>query len=216
METYDSAAKVAAGSPLVGLRIGNVEGRVDLRNVRILAPPALYAEICVRSTTQDGRFSAFNAYGIPSNAGAAVLRLEPLTRSYKQELSRYAAGQLAVGAFAAELAGCPAAGALYLPLMRPGAVELVVIANSRSRSASVEVYPVPVDVATPELEPLQQNECRPVGESGRIAFDLECRVQLAEQRAPAEYYLRLVFDDGFAADPYLYRVYLPSEPRNRS
>ena len=207
-ESYDATAKVAAGSPLVGLQLGDGNGKLGVDRLRILVPLATRS-VCVSSATQDGRFSATNQYEAEA-ATSPVWRLDPVTRAYRDELSAYHTDAFAVRAYVpAEAGGCAARGAVHVPLLAGGADRLLILANSRSRRGTAALF-ASLSPAAASDQPLASVRCEPAGQSTRIAFDLRCELPLPELSAPEELSLRLTFDDGFGLDSYDYRLALPA------
>jgi len=206
-ESYDTAAKVAAGSPLVGLQLGTGTGRLGVDELQIAVPLAA-PSICVSSATQDGRYAAINRYEAEA-AGRPVWRLEPVTRAYQRELSGYGMETFAVRAYVPAGDGCAARGAVHVPLLAGEGDHLLVLANSRSRRGTAALFAT-LSPAAATGEAVASVRCEPAGESARIAFDLRCELPLPEPAQSQELSLRLTFDDGFGLDSYDYRLALPA------
>lgn len=74
-ESYDIAQ--VSGPPLVGLRLGTVGGKFDPDSLIVVRPEDPGATICLRATTQDGRYAASNRYRIEDdNPAAGYVRLQ--------------------------------------------------------------------------------------------------------------------------------------------
>lgn len=207
-ESYDASAPVS-GSPLVGLRVGDLPA-VASNNVLVVGPPDQGGGVCLRVTTRDGRFSAANFYDVPVDATGKLVRVSPLTRQYVSELGRYPADEVAFRAFASATRDCSPGGAVNLPLYDGAPAsnpQLVVFANGKSQPATAALYNTDKSEPPDGLAPIAIVDCAPAGGS-MIAYDLVCAVPL-----PAGFsghaLLTVEFSDGFTTDRYDYRTFVP-------
>ncbi|MCF3936399.1 hypothetical protein L1787_23685 [Acuticoccus sp. M5D2P5] len=211
VESYDPAADVAAGSPLVGLRLGGAAGTLQLDHVLLIRPPSFDEWICLETTTQDGRYNGHARYEVTgSNPDAALVQVRPITElqgTMRQQLEQYDPATYAVRAFATRDETCSPSGAVHLPsVAEPGAVggNLVVTVNGRAMSGSAELRGIAGG------EPIASAECDRAGGGSLIAFDLTCELPLdgaPDGLGAAD--LALIFDDGFGETTYTYKVFLP-------
>src|SRR3546814_19443300 len=88
-ESYDRAK--VSGPPLVGLRLGSAEGNLEPDSLIVVRPDLQDFTICVRTTTQDGRYSSSAPYRITSDRPeAGYVRLSPVTIEYESKIGRAA------------------------------------------------------------------------------------------------------------------------------
>ncbi len=208
-ESYDLSAPVA-GSPLVGLRLGDLEAAGD-NAITVIGPPAGDSGVCLRVTTKDGRFSSANNFGVTGNASGQLVRISPLTQEYRSQLSQYPAGEIAFRAFGTSSSECVPARALNLPVLGSDAAtssRLVLFANGKSQPATVALYPTDATEPPPGLRPVAETGCTPATGGTTVAYDLVCRLDL-----PSGYsgraLLALEFSDGFSTDSYYYATLVP-------
>ena len=200
-----------AGSPLVGVRLGTVQGNLSVDDVYVAQPPDAGSIICVRTATEDGRYAAQNRYRAGSGPSAPpAARLYPVTQRYGSQLATYQWDQFAVRAFVSRDGKCLPAEALHLPQMtsdsdRSG--DLVVSLNARSRSAKASVYSESSSSASDA--PVVRSTCKSRAETARLAFDTECHLEIPDKVRGQTVRLRVEFDDGFTVEPQDYNVYLP-------
>jgi hypothetical protein len=207
-ESYDESAPVA-GSPLVGLRLGEVSQR-DGNNVLIAGPPVVGGGVCLRVTTRDGRFSASNFYQTPVDASALLVRVAPLAERYRNELDRYPADEVAFRAFASSSGTCSPGGAINLPIVDRHPVrawQLVVFANGKSQSARALLYAGEVAAVEPSLPLIASADCT-AAPGATIAYDLICTLPLPSGFA-GRALLSVEFSDGFTTEHYDYQTLVP-------
>ncbi len=219
-ESYDEAAKVS-GSPIVGLRFEfaaseDENSRVDPDDLMIYWPAGGQSNLCVRTVTQDGRFSATGNYTVADNGTGGYALLDPATEDFARELGGYRRSELAVRAFVSKGPECPVSGAVHLPLAAaplpegeanaPRAPEqLVVLVNARSQHGSARL------VAADGTTPYAEAECERTGASSLIAFDTACRLTLgADLSGTAQ--LVVTLNDGFSDTEYRIAVAVPGAP----
>ncbi len=199
-EHFDRNADVS-GARLVGLQLGASAPLVGPLYVRLDSPAAA---LCVRTISQDGRYSAANPFAVPAASAPAVVRIPAISQHYVSELGQYAPGAVAVRIFAAADADCNPANATNLPYSgspEPAAT-LVALVNGRSFSGRLELK-------ADDGAVLAAAECAQAGDSARIAYDMSCSATLPA--GPARNgTLSLVFNDGFADEVYDYQIALPA------
>ncbi|MGO7000461.1 hypothetical protein [Rhizobium leguminosarum] len=198
-ESFDPTAAVSGGV-VVGLRIGEATGKLVVDNVQVVG--ASQSTVCVRAVTRDGRFSSNNKYVVQGASRAARLRLLPITTHYSKILSDYDSSDYALKVFAAAGNDCLPKDALNLPQIVPDASSrdvLTLLINSSSRRVSLEDVP-----GAPAAR------CNPISAGARIAFDHECRLDIAKlPSGPVK--LTVDLDDGFAVEREDIRVALPEK-----
>lgn len=207
-ESFDQYTNVS-GSPLVGLSMGLLEGKIDLKNLIIAVPPDAPDQICINGTTQDGRFSAENPFNvIGTGADMEEVLIVDFTFKYESKFSTYIASELAVRSFqpTEEEEDCAARGALNLPLMASDTGELVAMVNSRSRRTTAKLT-IPDNVPG-----AIQGTCNVSRGRSGIAFDTICKFPV-DLEIPTEAELEIVFDDGFGKEVRLFRVFLPASDK---
>ena len=204
-ENFDEAVPVT-GNIVVGLRMGNGSGRVSAEDT-FLAPPE-GMNVCVRAVTKDGRFSASNIYRFASpeyvSLAAAVgkAHLLPVTRKYKESLSKYASDDLAVCAFTESKEGCTPGVTPYLPQIvtsELGAAALTVFVNSGGRTSRL----------THNLSKTTV-QCNPLSEGARIAYNQKCVVDAARLNEGINSFT-LVLDDDFKDESVNFSVVIPAK-----
>lgn len=214
-ETYDNTGPVA-GSPLVGLRLGTVAGKLEVDEIFVAQPSDGERIICVRSTTQDGRYSAQNLYEVQTGSSLRpAVRLSPVTQAYGEQLAAYEWNQFAVRAFVARQGKCSPANAVHLPRTtgeRDGDGNLVVSLNARSRSATASLFARSPGNGEKDVEQIAAAACGSIEDTARIAFDTECVLQIPDVAMGKTVWLRVNFDDGFTVEPRDYAIYLPRVP----
>ncbi len=199
MESYDSAVPVS-GSTVVGVRLGEADGTVAVRDTQLALLPT--DEICVRSVTRDGRFSANNIYKLSSPASNRDrARLSPVTLSYAHELSAYKKDDFAVAAFTAQGGSCQPSEAIYLPELanpqRPWQ-HLTILINSGARYSVLIVD-----------KSQQKVLCQRIAQGPLIVYDQKCQV-VADLLSEGINDFTLVMDDGFGDESVPFQVMLPS------
>jgi len=208
-ESYDVSAPVA-GSPLVGLRLGDLEAAPN--SITVIGPPSGDLGVCLRVTTKDGRFSSANNFGVSGDASGRLVRISPLTLQYQSQLRQYPAGEIAFRAFGTGSAEeCVPAHAVNLPVLGSDAAtagRLVLFANGKSQPASAALYATDAVQPPADLQPLTKADCDPATGGTTVAYDLICRLDL-----PAGFsgraLLALEFSDGFSTDSYYYATLVP-------
>jgi hypothetical protein len=214
-ESYDPAE--VSGSPLVGLRIGSVGGKLRPESLIVVRPNSPGGTICVRATTQDGRYSASNAYRIKEdNPKAVFARLSPITMEYGDILADYENDEFAVRAYATRAENCSPTKPMHLPLLADESLaaptasrsELVVFANGRSQIGRATLHARGEAGKGMASEVLDSADCVRAGASSLIAYDLTCRLDLSGD-AVGPVVLVLEFNDGFGITEYHFDVYLP-------
>ena len=205
-ESYDPLAAVS-GSPLVGLKVGALSGSIDVENI-VVSISALDGEyLCVRSTTQDGRYFADNAYVVrtPTSRPARV-KLTPFTKSLHDNLSRYSSEQLAVRTYRSASSECRPFQALNFPQISSSVSalpQLHTFANSRGRSLTAQLsYSLDNKLIR------RMGRCRPSAAGARISFDKICSFELPENGG-LEVSLLFSLDDGFETESRDFRIWLP-------
>ena len=114
-ESFDDKAKVS-GTPLAGVRFGRVSGKVKPTGTLIAMPEHALTHICVQSKTKDGRYNSFNPYKVNhSTLPQNIVLLEPITKSYSNELSEYDAKKFAIFAFVSKTLDCSGPMGVILP-----------------------------------------------------------------------------------------------------
>lgn len=208
VESYDPTAQVS-GPPLVGLRLGPVEGHLDPQGLVVVRPDAQGLTICVRTTSQDGRLSASGKYRIEADRpNAAYVRLRPVAQKHEAEFSRYPGAEVGIRVYATRSAECLPEKPVHLPffadegLVGAERLALVVFANGRSQVGSAALY-------EPDGGgPLARADCERAGAASLIAYDLRCPLELPVG-AGGRLVLQLSFNDGFATTDYRFDVRLP-------
>lgn len=213
-ERFGDAVPVA-GSPLVGIRLGTVEGNLSVDDVYVAEPPDPGSIICVRTATEDGRYAAENRYRTASGAAQpAATRLYPLTQRYSDQLDDYKWDQFAVRAFVSRDGKCVPGEAVHLPQMtsqKDRSGDLVVSLNSRSRTTKATVYSGDSDESKGAVA---RSDCKERPGTARVAFDTECHLALPDRVRGQTVRVRVEFDDGFTVEPQEYNVYVPRQATN--
>lgn len=202
-ENFDEAVPVT-GNIVVGLRVGNSSGKVSVEDT-FLAPPA-GTNVCVRAVTKDGRFSASNVYRFASPeqisraAIAGKAHLLPVTRNYKENLSKYAMDDLAISAFTESKDGCIPGVTPYLPQIIGSPAEtaaLTIFVNSGGRTTRLIHNSSKTTV-----------QCNPLPDGARIAYNQKCVVDAARLNEGINHFT-MVLDDGFKDEAVDFSVVIP-------
>lgn len=203
-ENFDEAVPVT-GNIVVGLRMGNGSGKVSTDDT-FLAPPE-GMNVCVRAVTKDGRFSASNVYRfanpeqVSRAAAAGKAHLLPVTRSYKENLSKYAIDDLAVSAFTESKEGCNPGVTPYLPQIvgsATGTAALTVFVNSGGRTTRLTHNSSKTTVP-----------CNPLPNGARIAYNQKCVIEAARLNEGINNFT-LVLDDDFRDETVDFSVVIPA------
>lgn len=197
-EHYDSAANVS-GDTIVGIRIGELKGKLNTDDIQIFLSNT--NDVCVRSTTRDGRFNSSNIYHTrtPHKGSDDRAVLRPITMHYKNELARYYLDDLAVSAFKPLDGKCKPSSSIYLPQMSPSVehtAPLTVLINSGGRDSHIRM----ADGETRFI-------CKRI-QGARVAFDQYCVIPEDKLHAGANMYT-LVMEDGFDEEPVPFKVLIP-------
>ena len=197
-ESYDSAVPVS-GSAIVGVRLGEADGNVVVRDTQLALHKA--ADVCVRVVTRDGRFSANNIYKLPTPLpDVNRVRLSPVTLNYVQALSSYKKDDLAVSAFPAQDGACLPSEVAFIPQLanpqRPWPY-LTILINSGGRHCLLLVQ-----------NKQQKVRCQPISQGSRIAYDQRCQVPV-DILSEGGNNFTLFMDDGFEEEALNFIVTLP-------
>ncbi len=197
-EYYDSAANVS-GDTIVGIRIGELKGKFNNDAIHIFISNA--NDVCVRSTTRDGRFNSSNIYHTktPHNGADDRAVLRPITMNYKNELARYSLDDLAISAFQPLDGKCKPSSSIYLPQMSPSVehtASLTVLINSGGRDSHIRM----ADGDTRFI-------CKRI-KGARVAYDQYCVIPEDKLHAGSNMYT-LVMEDGFDEEPVPFKVLIP-------
>lgn len=207
-ESYDKYPN-SSSSNLVGLSFGETTGFAD--DLSIFVPlPGDERTLCVRMVTQDARYFALNPFRmskVPEKA--RFVRLGPITEKHAEDLSRYRPKEFAIRTYTSKADRCSAKDAVFLPHIGNGSDHLIAFVNGNARRATAELFDVRIREDSSETLPKSRVRCREVGDSARIAFDLECRLPLNFEVDSPITYMRLSFDDGFRKEHQLYKLLLP-------
>lgn len=197
-ENYDPIVPVSGGA-IVGIRLGSTHETVNIDDIRL--PGFSGNSVCVRTVTQDGRFSSNGVYKasgkIPSDF---IVRLSPVTIKYAKSLSQYRMDAFALNAFVSEDNKCAQDKALYLPelLINPeNAQTLYITVNSGGRFC---------DIAIDGSDKI--NLCNKIATGARIAYDTACSCDISEYRSRIVNII-ITMDDGFGKEKVPLKVLLP-------
>ncbi len=196
-ESFDPTAAVSGGV-VVGLRIGEPHGKLAVQDVQFVGTSQ--STVCVRAVTRDGRFSSNNKYVIKGNGNATRVRLLPITTQYSKALAKYDGSEYALSVFVASGNDCAPKGALLLPQVVPQSQSpdiLTVLVNSSSRRVFLRGG-----------SGTNESSCELIPDGARIAFDSECRLNIANLR-PGPINLTIAMDDGFGVEEEKILVALP-------
>lgn len=207
-ETLDPLPDVS-GSPLVGLRMGDVSGNINTNNINLVIPPTIASNICIASKTKDGRFSSENPYRIKIvSKDAKIARVRPFTNNKKRALELYSFEDLAIRAFQSPAGDCIATGAIHLPQVmasskNPDTLSVLINAGSRLTKGMlsyVESVNVPNNVYA---------SCGAIEGKARLSFDTICRFSSLHLHTRAEANLLITLDDGFGEEKHSFKILLP-------
>ena len=211
-ENYDPIPDVS-GTPLVGIRLGEKEGNIDVNQIEILIPPLETTEkyVCITNVTKDGRYSSENLYIIKSSKNdEKTARVQPFS-GYKAELERYSSQDLAVQVFYSDTNACSAQNAVYLPQTVSNGSKidtLFLMVNSRARITEASLS---FREDNEQLEDSKQSiggTCKTVCNNACLAFDKVCSFQSLKFPNAIIAKLTLKFDDGFDEDIHSYDLLL--------
>ncbi len=198
-EHYDRSVPVSGGA-IVGIRLGRHQGPISIDN--ILFPAFLGEELCVRSVTQDGRYSANNIYRPTKKIHAgSLVKLAPVTLKYAGLLSSYSYDTFAVNAFLATDGRCDPNNATHIPLLdsdSEGFRKLSVFINASGRASQMRIGKYSTSV-----------NCTPSSEGARIAYDTQCDMDLPPHVSDAVS-VQILMDDGFDKEVLHFNIILPT------
>lgn len=204
-----------SGSPLVGIRLGEINGKINVDNVYIVIPlHKKELSICISNTTKDGRYFSENLYAITYlEENASFARVRPFTVKESKNLKTYNAEDVAVLAFYEESGRCLTKDATYLPQIisstkKPDNLKLQINSSARITKAFLQLNtndePVPI-----------KGTCEAVCGNACLTFDTECTFSQLSVPKAGKTNLKLVFDDGFGEDVHEFMLLLPFSPSLR-
>ena len=209
-ESFDLEPKTSAYS-LVGLRIGAARDTIATNAYQIALPVDSSKLICVRSVTQDARYSSINVFKVPGEPARQpkIVNFEPLTEQYGEELASYPNSELSIQAHSADTIDCATSRATYLPQLGVPDGTLTAMVNSNSRNVSAHLVDPDEFERGDFSSPIASTLCYPAGSSARIAFDTECVFEDLTSATADLLVLHLVLDDGFGEERQNYSIFLP-------
>lgn len=197
-ESYDSEVPVS-GSTIVGVRLGHSDGNVAVDETMLAAVNS--TDICVRTVTRDGRFSASNIYkssGLPPKQ--QKVRLSPITLKYSKALSNYKFDDFAVFAFPAQDGACFPENVAFLPQLASNQTQLdqlTILINSSGRYSEIIIEHIGKKIY-----------CQRFSQGSQIAYDQACEVDTS-LLSTGNNRLKLVLDDGFEEEIIHFTVFIP-------
>jgi hypothetical protein len=211
-ESTDPLPNVS-GSPLVGLRIGDISGeKIDPERIFIVLPENSSKGICISSKTKDGRFSSENHYSINlKNRNARIAIVDPFTKNNQSYLEKYLFGDLAVHAYQPDTNECIPKKAIHLPQIAQLPTDcdsLFLMLNSNGRPTKA-VLAVEEDTKINQMVAKTEASCKSASGGASLAFDTICRFFNLNFEKATKCKLEVNFNDGFGDEKHVFMVLLP-------
>lgn len=168
-ERFSGNTKVS-GQFLTGLAFDSGPGTLDLSSVRLIYPAEASGMVCVRLTTDDGRYWAANLYTAAENYQSPPII--PLPTSYDSQLREYGVDGLLL--LASQSDNCAeTTGKLLMPAIfgarHPEAPLLAFVNVSQGRpSAWLEL----------DGERLGEGKCERPGDGAKVTYSHLCRLSV--------------------------------------
>jgi len=199
-EGYTGQVNVSSAGVLVGLSVGT-KPVWAISNVAVELPKDTPKQLCLRTSSLDGRFWSENPYRPPN--GVTTASLGPLTKQYTKVLKTMSSDQLAFRVAVPTSGKCTdLSSAQYLPVIGEGKKELVVHINSGDKRVVTRLSRAGKAVS-------ENIECLPVENSARIAADRKCFIPLPKNPGKADLQLALIGMTG-KAEKISFDIYIPS------
>ena len=200
-EEYRKERVPASGGVRQGVLRGPPEGRVDPSALHVWLPVEGGPTFCVEIASRDGRYQARMSYAHPGLSG--LYRVAFPTR-HTSELRRYRARELASLAYPATECVLTSRVRDVYPTQWSNEVD------SRELTVFVRSGGADVDVRLLSVDGRKTGLCREPEESGKLAYDTECRLDLQGDPYVELRLLREEFESPFP--PVQFRLFAPRVP----
>lgn len=200
-----------SGSPIVGFRLGEARGSVDVDDIYIVIP-SIPPPICIEATTQDGRFSAENLYldDDPSEKYGTFAKVKPFAQAKrtKNAVEEYPLAQLAIRAYQNKEGSCVAKDAVFLPqCLKPSSTAKSLFVQVNAGSSSTSAVLEYVDYRKKRVTGV--GKCHPAAGNAHLTFNTICRFEPLRLDKPTKITVMIMLDDGFDEETFSTEVLIP-------